>query len=152
MPKLKQKAKLARNCTKCKPRASKFKIFGEGSSYPPGGGGGTAPLSHLPQLGPPCQDGGSATTIATTIIVNLAPSWSNCVFLYHHLFLCFQLRPVDALAHFSRQDSIPTSSLNCFTIFTFITVIIIITLLLLLLLLNYYCCNCYYYQYHYHGI
>jgi len=38
MPELKLKAKLARNCTKCKHRASKFKILGEGSSYPPGGG------------------------------------------------------------------------------------------------------------------
>ena len=37
---LKQKAKLARNCPKCNPRASKLTIFFfcGGASYPPGGG------------------------------------------------------------------------------------------------------------------
>ena len=65
----KQKAKLARNCPKWNPGASKLLLyFLGGPSYPTRG---MAPIPHLPWLGTRCQDGGSPTIFGPCYCNNL---------------------------------------------------------------------------------
>ena len=77
---LKQKAKLATNCPKCNPRASKLKYFSwEASHTLPGG----ALLPHLPRLSTVCQDGGFAPIFGPCYCKNcpgyLKPEQKPCI-------------------------------------------------------------------------